>query len=151
MFARTLGLGQSLENGSLGLPPDSCPPGSTSSIALPHVIVGDEAFPLKTYLLRPYPGSKISDTQCHTFNRRHSRARIVVLCAFGILAQRFHCFRGPPQVEPENPSRIVPSASVLHNLLREKVMSKTARICHKRRQVRRAKAMMVLSGNFQKG
>ena len=26
-----------------------------------HVIVGDEAFPLKTYLLRPYPGKNLSE------------------------------------------------------------------------------------------
>ena len=116
-------LGRRLEDGSLGLPPSSRLPGSTSGIAMPHVIVGDEAFPLKTYLLRPYPGSKIGDPKCHTFNKRLSRARMVVECAFGILAQRFRCFRGPLQVEPENAKRIVRAACVLHNLLREKVMN----------------------------
>lgn len=32
--------------------------------ALPYVIVGDEAFPCTTYLLRPYPGHELSDTVC---------------------------------------------------------------------------------------
>lgn len=30
---------------------------------MPYVIVGDEAFPLKKYLLRPYPGSQIQGDQ----------------------------------------------------------------------------------------
>jgi hypothetical protein len=43
----------------------------------PHVIVGDEAFSLKTYLLRPYPGSTINgDIEKQIFNYRLSRARI---------------------------------------------------------------------------
>jgi hypothetical protein len=40
----------------LGIPDDEQLPG-TSGLA-PHVIVGDEACPLKTYLMRPYPGSQ---------------------------------------------------------------------------------------------
>jgi hypothetical protein len=40
----------------LGIPEDKQLPG-TSYLA-PHVIVGDEAFPLKSYLMRPYPGSQ---------------------------------------------------------------------------------------------
>jgi len=48
-------LGKYLET-HLGIPEDKQFPG-TSCLA-PHVVVGDEAFPLKTYLLRPYPGSQ---------------------------------------------------------------------------------------------
>ena len=46
--------GQDLEGGYLSIPgPEPLP--STSSPDLPYVIVGDEAFPLCNYLLRPYP------------------------------------------------------------------------------------------------
>ena len=48
-------LGKYLET-CLSIPEDNHPPG-TSCLA-PRVIVGDEAFPLKTYLMRPYPGSQ---------------------------------------------------------------------------------------------
>jgi hypothetical protein len=40
----------------LDIPEDKQPPG-TPCLA-PHVIVGDETFPLKTYLMRPYPASQ---------------------------------------------------------------------------------------------
>ena len=46
--------GQAMENGQLLLPDVSNLSGITSPI--PYFFVGDSAFPLKTYMLRPYPG-----------------------------------------------------------------------------------------------
>jgi len=40
----------------LGIPEDKQLPG-TSCLA-PHIVMGDEAFPVKTSLLKPYPGSQ---------------------------------------------------------------------------------------------
>jgi hypothetical protein len=48
-------LGKYLET-RLGIPEDKQLSG-TSCLA-PHVIMGDKACPLKTYLLKPYPGSQ---------------------------------------------------------------------------------------------
>lgn len=42
-----------LEANCLNIPPPRPPPGS--NMAMPFVVVGDEAFPLKKYLMRPYP------------------------------------------------------------------------------------------------
>ena len=47
--------GQSLEDGTLVLPNPAPLPNATQQAA-PYVIVGDEAFPLRNYLMRPYPG-----------------------------------------------------------------------------------------------
>ena len=47
--------GQDLEGGYLLMPGPEPLPG-TSLLTLPYVIVRDEAFPLRSYLLRPYPG-----------------------------------------------------------------------------------------------
>jgi hypothetical protein len=52
---------------------------------MPHVLVGDEAFLLKTYLMRPYPGSQSKgDSEKSFFNYRLFPARRVVENAFGI-------------------------------------------------------------------
>lgn len=47
-------LAVALENNTLQLPAPKRLPNSTK--VLPHVIVGDDAFPLKPYLLKPFPG-----------------------------------------------------------------------------------------------
>ena len=44
-----------LEAGSLSFPHPRPLPGTTQ-LDVPFVIVGDEAFPLKNYMMRPYPG-----------------------------------------------------------------------------------------------
>ena len=46
----------------MGLPNISSLP-ETRDPALPFVLVGDEAFPLKNYLLRPYPGNNLPRMQ----------------------------------------------------------------------------------------
>lgn len=45
-------LSQAIDSGEINFPPPASPPGSDDP--LPYVIVGDEAFPLKQNLMRPY-------------------------------------------------------------------------------------------------
>ena len=44
-----------------------------SSIKLPNVLIGDEAFPLKNYLIEPYP-KEILSLKERIYNHRLSRA-----------------------------------------------------------------------------
>ncbi|CAH2088918.1 unnamed protein product [Euphydryas editha] len=53
------GLAKRLEKNTLNIPGPKEIPGTKEK--LPHVIVGDEAFPLKPYLMRPYPGTQLDD------------------------------------------------------------------------------------------
>ena len=61
---------RALERGELGIPP--CTKLAFSDVILPHLMVGDAAFPLKPYLMRPYTGKKdqsLSNSQ-YIFNYR---------------------------------------------------------------------------------
>ena len=70
-----------LENGELNIPPPQPLPGRQRDI--PFVIVGDDAFPLKNYLVKPYPNRQL-DPEKRVFNYRLSRARRIVENVFGI-------------------------------------------------------------------
>ena len=63
-------------------------PGAEELGPLPYCFIGDEGFPLKRYLVRPFPGSYLDDAKL-ICNYRFSRGRRVAENAFGILAQRY--------------------------------------------------------------
>jgi len=66
-------LGKSLEANMLNIPNSKPPPNSEE--LLPFVVVGDKAFPLKKYLLLPYPGvSALNDESQQIYKHRLSRA-----------------------------------------------------------------------------
>ena len=50
--------GQAFERNNMELPSPTCLPGTTRP-KLPYVMVGDEAFPLRNYLLRSFPGRNL--------------------------------------------------------------------------------------------
>jgi hypothetical protein len=96
VFSRST-LSQELESNTLAIPDDSYLPMYADGPKLPYVIVGDAAFPLKTYLLKPF--SYTTEDKCQTiFNYRLSRARRTVENAFGILANRFRVLLSPIQL-----------------------------------------------------
>ena len=84
--------------------------------------MGDEAFPLKKYLLRPYPGVLArNDESKQLYNYRLSRALRVVENAFGILTQNFRLFYGRIQLSLENADKVILATCVLHNYVRNDV------------------------------
>ena len=90
--------------------------------ALPHVIIADEAFPLKPTIMRPYPRGNNAHRlaqEKQIFNLRLSRARRIVENAFGILAQRFRLYNRCLQLNVENVDKVVKASCVLYNYLRD--------------------------------
>lgn len=75
----------SLLNGTLGLPQPEPLPGGDAPV--PYFFVGDDAFPLSSWMMKPYPHRGLTHEK-RIFNYRVSRARRVVENAFGILANR---------------------------------------------------------------
>ncbi len=90
---------------------------------LPHVIVGDEAFPLCVNLLRPYSRAALTGSTAHAkrvFNYRLSRARRVSENAFGILANVFRIFHGTVHLREESMEDLLYATCILHNFLRDR-------------------------------
>lgn len=109
-------LKRALDCGLLNIPTTERLP--NSDVALPYMFVGDEAYPLRTDLMKPYPFRQLDHDQ-RVFNYRLSRSRRVVENAFGILANRFRIFRSTMLLNPDYVSTITLAAVCLHNFLRE--------------------------------
>jgi hypothetical protein len=147
VFQRTE-LRQCMEEGSLGLPPPCPLPGGTRDVG--YFFVGDEAFPLRPWLMKPIPRRSLT-TEQRIYNYRISRARRVVENAFGILSSRyvqisfqfpkiiklvfflpsrnyissfilfrFRCLLSTMQQRPERVQAIVMACCLLHNLMRKR-------------------------------
>ncbi|XP_057294673.1 uncharacterized protein LOC130623210 [Hydractinia symbiolongicarpus] len=78
--------------------------------------VGDEAFPLKINLVKPYPRNLLNDGR-RIFNYRLSRARRVIENTFGICASRFRIFRRSIIGTVKHVTEITKAAVALHNFL----------------------------------
>lgn len=95
----------SMEKKTLGLPEGS-------------VIVGDDAFPLRPDLMKPFSKHGLTNEE-RIFNYRLSRARRVSENAFGILAWRFRVFSRPIELKPDTIDKVIWAACSMHNWLRK--------------------------------
>ncbi|XP_030757969.1 uncharacterized protein LOC115883711 [Sitophilus oryzae] len=86
VFRRSI-IGMGLENQFMKVT-RACPLDKDRNLILPYVVVGDEAFALTNYMMRPYPRSGILNRRKKIFNYRLSRARRIVELAFGALRGR---------------------------------------------------------------
>ena len=97
-------LGRALERNTLNLPEQS-------------VIVGDAAFPLKSYLMKPYGTTPTHKEKI--FNYRLSRARRIVENAFGILVTIFRVFLNTIDMTTDKVDVITLATCFLHNCPRK--------------------------------
>ena len=90
--------------------------GMTSPIH--HHIVGDDAFPLRVDMMKPYSHRNIDRAKL-IYNYRLSRARRLVENAFGILVNRFRVFLTTLTLGPDKVTDVLLAACCLHNYLVE--------------------------------
>ena len=105
----------SLESGAIGFPDPAPLPNDDRKI--PFFILGDDAFPLRKWLMKPFSHRGLTDEE-RIFNYRTSRARRVVENAFGILAHRWRCLLSTMQQQPAIVTKIVMACLCLHNIMR---------------------------------
>lgn len=83
---------------------------------LPYVVVADDAFPMQTHLMKPYP-YQTNSAEKQLFNARLTRARHVVEHAFGILSNRFRVFLTHINLKVDTVEKITFACCVLQNFL----------------------------------
>jgi hypothetical protein len=111
---RNSALYQSLETRNMQVPDDTVLP--HSEITLTHIFVGDEAYPLTTYLMKPY-SRRTLDRSKAVFNYRLSRARRVVESALGICASKWRILDIAIETKVDTGVEIVICMSLLHNII----------------------------------
>ncbi|MGH0160334.1 UNVERIFIED_CONTAM: hypothetical protein FKN15_068990 [Acipenser sinensis] len=111
-------LGRGMEVKTMNVLSDTYLPGAEQLCKMPYVIVGDAAFPLKTYLMRPYPECSLPAYK-RIFNYRLSRARRIVENAFGILAARRRIFHQNINMLSHKVDTVVEAACLLRNFLQK--------------------------------
>lgn len=111
--------GEKLHANAFNIPTPQTLPGDDDGTPMPFVIVGDEAFALSQHIVRPYPRKNLSVKE-RVCNYRICRARRMVECTFGILANKWRIFHRPLDVETMLADNIVKSCCVLHNFVRRR-------------------------------
>uniref|UniRef100_A0A3B4B831 DDE Tnp4 domain-containing protein n=1 Tax=Periophthalmus magnuspinnatus TaxID=409849 RepID=A0A3B4B831_9GOBI len=86
-----------------------------NNVDVPVHILGDAAYPLLPWLLKPYPvGRGLTEAQTH-FNFRLSQGRMTVEWAFGRLKGRWRCLLKRCDVHISFVNQIISACCILHN------------------------------------
>ena len=79
-------------------------------------ILGDPAYPLRPWLMTPYPTRTVTTVAQRRFNTRLSQARVVVERAFGLLKCRWRCLLKQLEESTERVPQTILTCCILHNL-----------------------------------
>ena len=104
-----------IKSNSIGFPGPA--PLPSDDRPLPYFILGDDAFPMRTTLMKPYRRRNLTHQQ-KIFNYRLSRGRRVVENAFGILVWRWQCLVNIMLQTPRAVKGVVRACLCFHNLIR---------------------------------
>lgn len=91
-------------------------PLTASGCQIPVCIIGDSAYPLQTWLMKPFIDSPSLTNEQKHFNYRLSRARIVVENAFGRLKARWRHLMKRNDMRMDGVPCVISACCILHNL-----------------------------------
>lgn len=106
-----------IENQQINFPEPSFLPHTT--VKAPYVILADEAYPLLPYLIVPYERQNLTE-EMRNYNKRLSRARMTVECAFGILYSKWRILSKSIETDVKVADNIVKCVCVLQNTIIDK-------------------------------
>ncbi|KAJ7320191.1 hypothetical protein JRQ81_019702 [Phrynocephalus forsythii] len=89
-----------------------------SGVSIPPLILGDGAYPLCKWLMKPYAVPR-NEHERH-YNKIFNRSRNVVECTFGQLKARFRRLPVRMEAHIQNVSSIIASVVILHNICEKK-------------------------------
>ena len=87
-----------------------------SGVHVPLYMIGDSAYPLKSWLMKPFPHNTDLNEGQRNYNYRMCRARIVSEIAFGRLKARWRRLLKRNEMCVENVPNVITAACVLHNI-----------------------------------
>ncbi|XP_065437947.1 uncharacterized protein LOC135980972 [Chrysemys picta bellii] len=111
---RNSGLFQKLEEGTF-FPDQKI---TVGDVEMPIVILGDPAYPLMPWLMKPYTDTL--DSSQDLFNYRLSKCRMVVECAFGRLKVRWRSLLSRIDLSKINIPIVIAACCALHNICESK-------------------------------
>ena len=92
---------------------------AVDGVETPPVILGDGAFPLRSWIMKPHGDAVLTPEKAY-FNCRLSRARMITECAFGKLKGRFRELFRKCESKKEIVKILGLPCDILHNLCIDK-------------------------------
>ena len=86
--------------------------------SLPYVLVADEIFPVKPWLMKAYPARNLTEEK-RVYNYRLSRARGTIENTLGILSVKWCIYRKPIRASVDTVEAITKACLCLHNYLKQ--------------------------------